>query len=208
MATSTDKLITNKSIEEYFRGLIGDALGNQRVEANDTTVYYVVNVLTTFSRAEALYERTEDGMTIKPLASMYAEALESRSERERNMVLRRLGDVALFIAGVFSRSLNRKVVDVDYYISMGGGAYGYLSDTMRNSSSGAALGGVFEELSQKFHDFVDVLADVSSRTGTNRDTDILRIYEIWVRTGSKRAARQLRGLGIEPNAFSTSLVKH
>ena len=54
---------------------------------------------------------------------MYSDALEEESGEARNQILRRLGDVALFISGVFSRSLKRRVVDVDYYIAMGGGAY-------------------------------------------------------------------------------------
>jgi len=37
--------------------------------------------------------------------------------------MQRLGDTALFIAGVFADSLNRKLVDVDYYVAMGGTAY-------------------------------------------------------------------------------------
>ena len=30
------------------------------------------------------------------------------------------------------------------------------------------------------------------------DADVLRLYEVWMRTGSKRARRRLRRLGIEP----------
>mgnify|MGYP002137355912 CR=1 FL=1 len=37
--------------------------------------------------------------------------------------MRAMGDFSLYIAGFFSDSLKRKLVDVDYYIGMGGAAY-------------------------------------------------------------------------------------
>ncbi len=208
MTLNRERLITSRTVEEYFQDSVDTALNNQGIEADSQTVYYVVNLLTMFTRADALYERTQDGLTLKPLALMYADALESSSEKERNLNLRRLGDVALFISGLFSQSLSRKVVDVDYYVSMGGGAYGYLSSVMRGSSRGHALVDVFDELSTKFQEFVDVLSEVSDNTHLGSDTDILRAYEVWVRTGSKRVARQLRQMGLHLDSTSVSRRKH
>ncbi len=203
-----EPLITEKSAREYFQDSISDALSNQQVDAAEDTVYYVVNLLANFIRSENLFERTPDGVIIKPLAEHYAEAIEGRTSAEQHRALRRLGDVALFISGVFSQSLNRKVVDVDYYCAMGGSAYGYLSDNLRGSAGARTLTDIFEELSKKFVDFVDVLAEVSERTHMNNDADIMRVYELWVRTGSRRAARTLRSVGIQPAEASVSRVRH
>jgi hypothetical protein len=197
-----------KSAQEYFQDSISDALSNQKVEAAEYTVYYVVNLLANFIRSENLFERTPDGVIIKPLAELYAEAIEGRSSADQHRALRRLGDVALFVSGVFSQSLNRKVIDVDYYCAMGGSAYGYLSENLRGSAGTRALTEVFEELSKKFVDFVDVLAEVSERTHMNNDADIMRVYELWVRTGSRRAERTLRSIGIEPAEASVSRARH
>ncbi|HEX9585775.1 MAG TPA: hypothetical protein VGB36_14845 [Gammaproteobacteria bacterium] len=197
-----------KSAQEYFQDSISDALSNQKVEAAEYTVYYVVNLLANFIRSENLFERTPDGVIIKPLAELYAEAIEGRSSADQHRALRRLGDVALFVSGVFSQSLNRKVIDVDYYCAMGGSAYGYLSENLRWSAGTRALTEVFEELSKKFVDFVDVLAEVSERTHMNNDADIMRVYELWVRTGSRRAERTLRSIGIEPAEASVSRARH
>jgi hypothetical protein len=116
--------------------------------------------------------------------------------------------VALFISGVFSQSLNRCVVDVDYYVSMGGSAYSYLSDTMRGTNRGRAMSGIFDELASKFVDFVDVLGEVSDGASCVNDSDVLRQYEIWLRTGSSRAADRLRAAGIQPSASSSSRMRH
>ncbi len=102
----------------------------------------------------------------------------------------------------------RKLVDIDYYVHMGGSAYGALSEHVRGSRRGKIFSSVFAELAVKFQEFVDVLAEVRNAAGSHRDIDILRTYEIWLRTGSERAAGMLRELGIEPNQALDSDIKH
>ena len=86
------------------------------------------------------------------------QALESGGMRQRAS-LKQIGDLSLFIAGFFSESLNRKLVDVDYYASIGGRAYNALSRVETDTFSP-----VFAELGSKFVGFVDVLSEVSERT--------------------------------------------
>ena len=98
------------------------------------------------------------------------------------------------MSGFFSDSFRRKLIDVDYYKSMGEYAYGSLS-----RSEDEAFAEVFRELASKFVGFMDVLADVSERTALAAPTDILRIYEKWLRTGSTREGQRLIDRGILPN---------
>lgn len=197
-------LITDVNVQEYFRESVTAALSNQKVDAGEDTVYYIVNLLAYFTQADKLFSHTAEGVTLQPLALIYADALEAASLEERHQILRRLGDVALLISGLFSSSLNRKLVDVDYYIAMGGTAYGYLCDLNRGTVRGKALCAIFGELSEKFQLFVDVISEVGERASMSSCTDIMRLYEIWLRTGSKRAAEKLRKLGIEPAHGSIS----
>jgi hypothetical protein len=119
-------------------------------------------------------------------------ALQSGGTDQRTG-LKQVGDVSLFISGFFSDSLRRRLVDVDYYVSLGGYAYGSLGATPD------VLSPIFCELSEKFIAFVDVLSDVSERTALTSDTDLLRLYEKWVRTGSRRNGDLLAEKGIVPN---------
>lgn len=198
--SSVDRVRPVASLQEFFRDSVNQAMQRQGVCAEDHTAHYVVNLLTLFARSEALYEKTQAGIGVKPLALMLAEAAETANPQERVLVLQRIGDVSLFIAGFFSESLARQVVDVDYYVHMGGGAYNSLSEHVRGTRRGQAFGTVFTELAQKFQNFVDVLNDVRDEAKANDDQDVLRLYEIWLRTGSKRAERLLRSLGVEPNS--------
>ena len=61
-----------------------------------------------------------------------------------------------------------------------------------------ALGAIFEELARKFHRVVDVLNEVADTAYVHTDRDILRQYEIWLKTGSPRARAILERLGASP----------
>jgi hypothetical protein len=188
------------NLREFFHDSVQTALRNQRVAVDDHTEHYVVNVLTMFARSEELYEPTAEGVRLKPLAHMLAEASEASSPQQRDGALRRLGDVSLFVAGFFAQSFARRLVDVDYHIAMGGRAYAALAENMRGSLRGRAFASVFGELAQKFQRLVDVLNDVAEMAHTPTDKDILRQYEIWLKTGSPRAYGILNRLGVAPVA--------
>jgi len=110
----------------------------------------------------------------------------------------RLGDVSLFVAGFLSYGFARRLVDIDYHIAMGGRAYGTLADTCVHGPRGRALSGVFAELAAKFQRLVDALNDVSEMSWRNSDRDTLRLYEVWLKTGSPRAHALLRDKGVGP----------
>lgn len=191
-------LIVDMNVVEYFKDSLHSALSRQKVKAGEDTVFYVVNLLAWFARAENLFPQTPDGPVQQPLALIYAEAVEARTAEERDAALRRLGDVALVVAGLFAASFSRKLVDVDYYIAMGGSAYGLLSGQAAGSVRMRTFRAIFGELSAKFQAFVDVLAEVGDNTPLASPADVLRLYEIWLRTGSAYAAERLRKQGIEP----------
>jgi hypothetical protein len=186
------------SLTEYFRESLHSALQKQQLCMEDHTQHYVVNVLTLFARSEALFEQTADGLRLKPLVAMLSEAFAAPSLAERQRGLQRLGDVSLFIAGFFARSFARKLVDIDYHISMGAQAYSTLADTDR-SRRGAVLGRVFAELAGKFQPLVDALNEISEGSCGHSNADALRLYEVWIRTGSRRSWKLLRELGVLPS---------
>ena len=195
---TSDRVMPVRNLRDYFRESIDAAIEHQGVKVDVHAAHYVVNLLTLFSRSEDLYEDHGDVYGIRPLALMLADAAAARSPAERNFSLQRIGDVALFIAGFFADSLAHKVVDLDYYIYMGGNAYGSLSEEIRGTARGRALAGVYRELAYKFQVVVDVLNEVRDGARNSSNVDVLRTYEVWLRTGSKRAAELLKQNGVVP----------
>jgi len=197
-AMSAGSLVAVGSLREFFRDAFHAASEHQRLDIDESAEQYVVNLLTMFSRADALYEKTSEGLRIRPLAHMLADALDAPSAAARQRGLQRLGDVSLFVAGFFARSFARKLIDIDYHIAMGGNAYSSLADTMQRSTSSRGIAAIYAQLAQKFQRLVDALNEVSEMSYRHSDADILRLYEIWMKTGSPRAHGLLNKLGVQP----------
>jgi hypothetical protein len=152
-----------------------------------------------FSHTDALFEPDGDRSQLKPLALLLAEAANAPDERQRFRTLQRMGDVALFVAGFLAGSLSRRPVDVDYHIAMGGRAYGTLAQAPYRGAQ-RVLAYVFAELQDKFQPLVDALGEIGEGAAQNSPRDVLRLYELWHKTGSPRAHRLLLKLGIRPVA--------
>jgi hypothetical protein len=190
--------IDQRGLREFFHDSVKVALERQQVGVEDHTEHYVVNLLTMFARSEALFDETPHGPRIRPLALMLADAVNADSAERRSRLLQRIGDVSLFVAGFLSQGFERKLVDVDYHIAMGGRAYGTLAGCCERGARGRALSTVFSELATKFQRLVDALNEVSEMSCKHTDQHVLRLYEIWLKTGSQRAHESLRALGVEP----------
>jgi hypothetical protein len=182
--------------QDFFRELVTEAMGKQKVSTKPETEFYLVNLMNQFMTTDRLYARDQDGMAREEaLAILVKEALEQPQPHAQSVLFRHIGDVSLYVAGFFQDSLNRKLVDVDYYIDMGGTAYQQVA--MRAEED--IMKSLYLELAEKFGTFVEVLAEVSDKTTPRSETDLLRMYELWVRTRSERAARALQEAGILPN---------
>ena len=186
-------ILSTQGIRDFFRDLLTRAIENQRARVQPFTELYLVNLLHGFLASEALYVQADDGSwQQKPLAFLLKEALEEAGPA-RVRLLRRLGDTSLFISGFFPDSLSGRssLVDVDYYISMGGRAY----DAVARHALERSL---WEELADKFRLLVDLLNEVSERTLASTDAGVLRLYERWMKTGSDRLATLLVRQGVIP----------
>lgn len=183
------------SLAEYFRDALQDALAHQRLAVDGQTEQYVVNLLTLFARADHLYEGVAPGPRMPSLVQLFSTAAEAATPAERERALQRLGDISLFIAGFFAHGFARRLVDVDYHVAMGGRAYGTLAETLARGHR-RVLASVYAELAAKFQPLVDALGEISDAARTYTKADVLRLYELWLRTGSARARGLLAGLGV------------
>src|SRR4051794_10339953 len=120
-------LIAAASLKEFFRSLLGEVIDKQRLTITEVTEFYLVNLLSEFVASEKLFTRDDEGRADQePLALLYHRAQQQEREA-RIQTLRRLGDVSLYRAGFFSSSLRDSAVGPDYYIDMGGAAYGQVA---------------------------------------------------------------------------------
>jgi hypothetical protein len=184
-------LLANETPLEYFHERVEQALEHQRVETSAFARHYLVDLLARCLRADAL-PLVEPGFEEMPLAFLYLRALQAAA-RERARRLREMGDAALFVSGFFAESVIGKVGDLHYYRQLGGDAYARLG--RERSWLGAD---VFSELAARFQVFADVLAEVSESTRLTSPRAVLDLYQRWLQTRSRRAARLLAEQGIAP----------
>ena len=186
----TDAKFRNESSVEYFRELVEAAMQHQHLAAGELTSFYLVNLLAGFVH----FDRSPTTSDEAPLGVRFVKALQEEGVRQRDE-LRQVGDQSLFVSGFFADSFNRSLVDVDYYMHLGEYAYGSLA-----RQGDGTFGDVFDELAARFAAFVDVLGEVSERTALASNSDLLRLYEKWLRTKSRRSGDLLAARGIVPNA--------
>lgn len=189
------------NLTEFFRDALGDALAHQQTSLDEHTAHYVVSLLALYSRTEVSHGDLRSGQRWVSLADLLAQANDARSALEREALLQRLGDVSLFVAGFFAHGFERRLVDVDYHIAMGGRAYGALA-AAPISGPRRALCGVFGELARKFQLVVDAIGEISDTARVWSQEDVLRLYELWLKTGSRRAQGLLQQLGVAPAPVS------
>lgn len=206
--SSHDRVVPVHNLQDYFRTSIDSVIVKQGVDVDPHAAHYVVNLLTLFSRSDEFYEPGDDYSLHKPLALMLADAVDAATLERRNYALQRIGDVALFVAGFFADSLMTKAVDLDYYIHMGGNAYGSLSEEVRGTFRGNAFAPIYRELAAKFQVLVDILNEISEGPPHNSDINILRTYKVWLKTGSARAEKLLREHGVVPIADGKAKRRH
>ncbi len=188
------QLVVAPSLKEFFKRTLNEAMSRRRLELDEVTEFYLVNLLADFIDTEKLLpEKAEDGRREhESLALLYHRA-QQQDRDGRIRMLRRLGDVSLYRAGFFSDSLRAQVVGADYYIQMGCTAYGQVAELTPQGGFAA----VYRELNQKFRSLVEVLEEIAARGMVTQGPEgALQVYESWARTGSERLERVLIDAGV------------
>jgi len=176
---------------ELFRDLVAGALSHRKPRVQEVTEFYLVQLLARFLERDELFTAGAEGEDLEPLALILLRALnESRQRRWEG--LRKLGDTSLFLSGFFPDWVARSAMDPSYYVAMGERAYGTLA-VSRGPAGSAEL---FGEMASRFGDLVDVLAEIAEMQDLRSNRGLVRLYERYLHTGSRRVADQLRARGV------------
>jgi len=166
----------------FFKETLDDALGNQHLRISQEVAFYLLGILLIGVR------KGPDDET-RSVAERYMLAQSNEQVDE----LKAVGDSSLIIAGIWWQSLLRRLVDVDYYIAVGSRSYQKASEVSPKN-----LADLFEELSDNFNSIVNVMAEATRciSEANMSNNDVLRIYEVWLRTHNTFLEKKLRSLGI------------
>ncbi len=191
-------MLHTTSIAEYFKDQVGTAISHQKARLSPDAEFYLVNLLTQFSNAEKLHSKNSNGeITDQALALQLFDAMVA-DPHAKIPILKKMGDIALYMSGFFSDNLFKKLMTPDYYINMGHTAYSSLSNIV-SGDQGKTLSDLFGELAGNFVSLVDILSEVADATSLRNNQNLLKIYERWLKTGSDRMKNILDQHGIIAN---------
>ncbi|MEO8604116.1 MAG: hypothetical protein ABI629_16190 [bacterium] len=176
------------SLTEFFREILQAAFRTHEVQPSESTEHYLVTLLERFAKPAPDWND-------RPLALAYLEAFH-QPRPHRCASLRRVGDTALFLSGVFMEHLERRAVSTDYYIALGRIAYQQLASLAPTGAASRA--DVFAEIAAGFPDFVRVLSEVNFSEMFRDDAQTARIYTRWLRTRGAHDVQWLLRRGLVP----------
>lgn len=183
------------SSRDYFVEVVDEAFSKRQLKVPVVSQKYLVDLLEHYLFTQNLFDppsTAESGRRRDPmLAEMLLQAGQS-PDSERQDILKKLADRSLYISGFFGDSLERSLVDVDYYAEIGGTAYGWLADSVNE----AEVASVYRTYSRRFLDFAEVLTYISQRSMVQNDQSLLRLYDRYLKTGSELAREQLAEHGV------------
>lgn len=180
-----------ESLSLYFKERLDDCAREVDPAPAEDTCWYLSTLLERFGRSEDLFAYEEGRLGLRPLALLYGDALEARSDHERCLLLQQLGDMALFLGALFPERFVRRGIHQDYLVGMGGGAYDYLASNARAGRH------VFAELATTFTVMLELVARACHADPDLGAEAVLGLYERWLKTQSPLAERQLRAMGID-----------
>lgn len=180
----------HNNLSNYFCQRLQEVSKGQSIAVDPDTFWYISQMLARFARSENFLAYENGKYDIHSLALLYKEAAETTSVREKEIYLRQLGDLSLFLGALFAENYARRGIKRDYFVGMGGAAYDYLADNAFIYQS------VFAQLATCFAGLVDMVAEACSKQNPFDATDILHLYQRWKNTGDAVAKRQLQALGI------------
>lgn len=180
-------------LTQFFLEAVESVRERRAYMATDPATSYIAGLLADHAYNDQVMADDE-----KPLTLQLANAL-TMAGMERFERLRRVGDHVLYTTGFFAEHLESRGIAQGYIEELGARAY---------ATAGRMLildreqhNGLFVELSERFHMFVNWVHEVAEllRVGAARtERALVELYERWLANGSEALAAALAQRGLVP----------
>jgi len=186
--SQNEALVLSSNLTELFDPILKEVLQSQSVSISNHSYVYLLNLLESYALID--FEENSEAYKNKMLSERLLLALQIDERYKQEKSLKTLGENVLFRVGFFSSSLKRKIAGVKFHIDIGRSAYTHLY----NSTGKPA----YEEFSDRFHDYADILSGVCERLNmsTDKSADILSLSDWYSETGSNEAKKKLIENGV------------
>ncbi|MEM0911319.1 MAG: hypothetical protein AAGJ37_10120 [Pseudomonadota bacterium] len=183
-------LISEQNLIQYLTKKVECEVSQASLPVAEETIWYVINLLNYFAQSNNFFVQELKRKTLPTLAFLYKDASETKSNSNRNKLLRRLGDSSLFMGAWFSELYHRKGINRDYFIGMGNAAYDYLADNDLYQRQ------TFAELAKNFPELMSIASNVLTNDRELSTDDIFELHQKWMETNDPEIEKRLSKAGI------------
>jgi hypothetical protein len=120
------KIILSSNLKGFFFEGLCELNKKSLCPVPESIIYYSSDVLDKFALSEDFFETSEGKVREKILGMKLLEASQC-SRDEQKKIYREVGEMSLIVCGYFSQSVNKKIVDTQYYAQLGKMAYSHLN---------------------------------------------------------------------------------
>lgn len=121
------KIILSTNLKGFFFDGLMEINKKSLCPVPESVIFYSSDVLDKFALSQDFFETSEGKVREKILGLKLLEATQFGRE-EQKRIYKEVGDMSLLVCGYFSQSVNKKIVDRDYYAQLGKMAYSYLNN--------------------------------------------------------------------------------
>jgi hypothetical protein len=120
------KIILSTNLKGFFYDGLSELNKKSLCPVPESIIFYSSDVLDKFALSEDFFETSEGKVREKILGVKLLAATQNTRE-EQKRIYKEVGDMSLLICGYFSESVNKKIVDTQYYSQLGKMAYSHLN---------------------------------------------------------------------------------
>jgi hypothetical protein len=124
---NTKKIILSTNLTSFFFEGLSELNQKSLCPIPESVIYYSSNVLDKFALSDEFFETSEGKVRDKVLGLKLLEATQLPRE-EQKKVYKEVGEMSLMVCGYFSQSVNKKILDTQYYAQLGKMAYAHLNN--------------------------------------------------------------------------------
>jgi hypothetical protein len=127
MQNDPKKIILSTNLKSFFFEGLSELNKKSLCPIPEPIIYYSSNVLDKFALSDEFFETSEGKVREKVLGIKLLEATQLPRE-EQKKIYREVGEMSLMVCGYFSESVNKKILDTQYYAQLGKIAYSHLNN--------------------------------------------------------------------------------
>jgi len=125
-SNSPSKIVLDANLKGYFFDGLVEINKKSLCPVPESILFYSSDVLGKFSLSDHFFDSVDGKVKEKILGIKLLEASQL-SKDEQKKVYKEIGEVSLVLCGFFSESVNKKIIDLQYYSNLGKMAYGHLN---------------------------------------------------------------------------------